>query len=349
MRPQGGAAPMTSVSNRQLLRETLLHPRRRVLPAVYVRRRAVLLPDSTALLRLLHDGAGRSHHFDCGGRYLCRFPGHLLQGNHQLSRAAQLRNRSGSSGCRAPDAAKRIVLDVDGCVLLYHFAAHPIRSRSRLAGPYQVIATYSPRTTGTMDGCALTPDLLITGREGAEQELVAGEGFRSVLFLVPPADLERYVQVDGAGPHFLSSNVVLVQRLYEWSRSVRCVEVPQYFTNIPADPFSGRPLLFRPAPAAYTIYSIGPNGADDGGDLTSELPRGAGGGWGQRVSPRRRPVSSASRQLLISETHDWRGPGVPEPAKTQGSAQARCERRQSRLPDRCRPGFAKSVRTKPRL
>ena len=147
-----------------------------------------------------------------------------------------------------------------------------------------------------------------------------------MLFLVPPADLERYVQVDGAGPHFLSSNVVLVQRLYEWSRSVRCVEVPQYFTNIPADPFSGRPLLFRPAPAAYTIYSIGPNGADDGGDLTSELPRGAGGGWGQRVSPRRRPVSSASRQLLISETHDWRGPGVPEPAKTQGSAQARCEK-----------------------
>ena len=115
---------------------------------------------------------------------------------------------------------KRIVLDVDGCVLAYHFAAHPIRSRSRLAGPYQVIASYSPRTTGTMDGRALTPDLLVTGREGAEQELVAGGGFRSVLFLVPPADLERYVHVDGAGPHFLSSNVVLVQRLYEWSRSV---------------------------------------------------------------------------------------------------------------------------------
>ena len=116
--------------------------------------------------------------------------------------------------------AKRIVLDVDGCVLVYHFAAHPIRSRSQLAGPYQVIATYSPRTTGTMDGRALTPDLLVTAREGAEPELVAGGGYRSVLFFVPPAELERHVQVDGAGPHFLAGDVVSVQRLYEWGRSV---------------------------------------------------------------------------------------------------------------------------------
>ena len=52
--------------------------------------------------------------------------------------------------------------------------------------------------------------------------------------------------------------------------------VPAYFSDVPADPHSGRPLLFRPAAGAYTIYSVGPDQKDDGGDLTSETPEHPG-------------------------------------------------------------------------
>ena len=59
--------------------------------------------------------------------------------------------------------------------------------------------------------------------------------------------------------------------------------VPHYLSDVPVDPFSGRPLLFRAGADAYTIYSVGPNRKDDGGDLTSELRGVVARGWGRRV------------------------------------------------------------------
>ena len=59
--------------------------------------------------------------------------------------------------------------------------------------------------------------------------------------------------------------------------------VPAYLSDVPVDPHSGRPLLFRPAAGAYTIYSVGPDQKDDGGDLTSELQNTLARGWGRRL------------------------------------------------------------------
>ena len=59
--------------------------------------------------------------------------------------------------------------------------------------------------------------------------------------------------------------------------------VPAYLSDVPVDPHSGRPLLFRPAAGAYTIYSVGPDRKDDGGDLTSELQNTLARGWGRRL------------------------------------------------------------------
>lgn len=59
--------------------------------------------------------------------------------------------------------------------------------------------------------------------------------------------------------------------------------VPQYLREIPVDPYSGRPLLFRPEQDAYTVYSVGPNQQDDQGDLSSALERAQQQGWGRRL------------------------------------------------------------------
>ena len=48
---------------------------------------------------------------------------------------------------------------------------------------------------------------------------------------------------------------------------------PKYLSEVPQDPASGKPLLFKVAPDAFTVYSVGSNGVDDGGDLTSGLDR----------------------------------------------------------------------------
>jgi hypothetical protein len=41
--------------------------------------------------------------------------------------------------------------------------------------------------------------------------------------------------------------------------------VPLYLQRVPLDPFSGRPLLYRPQGSDWLLYSVGEDGADDGG------------------------------------------------------------------------------------
>jgi hypothetical protein len=41
--------------------------------------------------------------------------------------------------------------------------------------------------------------------------------------------------------------------------------VPKYLQQVPTDPFSNRPLLYRPQGTNWLSYSIGPDRVDDGG------------------------------------------------------------------------------------
>ncbi len=40
---------------------------------------------------------------------------------------------------------------------------------------------------------------------------------------------------------------------------------PEILPQVPADPFSGKPLIYRPSGTGFTVYSLGPNQKDDGG------------------------------------------------------------------------------------
>jgi hypothetical protein len=48
--------------------------------------------------------------------------------------------------------------------------------------------------------------------------------------------------------------------------------VPQYLESIPEDPLTGQPLRYRATADAYTVYSVGPDGDDDGGALLRPTP-----------------------------------------------------------------------------
>jgi hypothetical protein len=41
--------------------------------------------------------------------------------------------------------------------------------------------------------------------------------------------------------------------------------VPNYLAKLPGDPFAGQALIYRPQGATWLLYSIGPDGVDDGG------------------------------------------------------------------------------------
>lgn len=75
------------------------------------------------------------------------------------------------------------------------------------------------------------------------------ERHRAVLFRLLAADLaiEEYLDDHGRLP----------KRLQEL--------VPRYLSRLPADPFDNGPLVFRRRDSGYDLYSIGPDGRDDGG------------------------------------------------------------------------------------
>lgn len=47
---------------------------------------------------------------------------------------------------------------------------------------------------------------------------------------------------------------------------------PKYVAEVPLDPFSGKPLLYRPQPNGYVLYSVGLKGKDDGGLSYDDRP-----------------------------------------------------------------------------
>jgi hypothetical protein len=50
--------------------------------------------------------------------------------------------------------------------------------------------------------------------------------------------------------------------------------IPKYLSQVPEDPFTGQPLVYRPQNTNWMVYSVGPDRIDDGGTPTTRAPLG---------------------------------------------------------------------------
>jgi hypothetical protein len=50
----------------------------------------------------------------------------------------------------------------------------------------------------------------------------------------------------------------------EYPRNLESL-APQYLTEVPLDPFCGKPIVYRPAAQDFVLYSVGGDGIDNGG------------------------------------------------------------------------------------
>jgi hypothetical protein len=57
----------------------------------------------------------------------------------------------------------------------------------------------------------------------------------------------------------------LFQEEHRWVPQDLNELAPQFLPTVPLDPYSGKPLMFLPDLSSYKLYSVGPNGIDDGG------------------------------------------------------------------------------------
>ncbi len=77
--------------------------------------------------------------------------------------------------------------------------------------------------------------------------------------------------------------------------------VPDYLDEIPRDPFDGQPIRMTHKDDAWTIYSIGPDGKDDGGKPFDDKTRTGDETLVLKMPARRRP-----RERINDPTCDFR-------------------------------------------
>jgi hypothetical protein len=51
--------------------------------------------------------------------------------------------------------------------------------------------------------------------------------------------------------------------------------VTHYLSGVPQDPFTGQALIYRPQSTNWLLYSVGPDGVDDGGKPVGRSVSGA--------------------------------------------------------------------------
>jgi hypothetical protein len=112
--------------------------------------------------------------------------------------------------------------------------------------------------------------------------------FRRVVFLGPtPAYVRDVLRADRQIVDRCSRVALAIERyrrVHGGATPATLGELaPAFLDRLPVDPLSGKVLLYRSAPDAYIVYSVGADGVDNGGDLTSELQRVIERGWGRRA------------------------------------------------------------------
>jgi hypothetical protein len=83
----------------------------------------------------------------------------------------------------------------------------------------------------------------------------------------------------------------------KWPESLEALS-PAYLPALPADPYDGRPLRYRRLPDGVIVYSVGPDGTDNGGHVNRKDPLAEGNDLGFRlwdVKSRRQPPPDPAR------------------------------------------------------
>lgn len=149
-----------------------------------------------------------------------------------------------------PLITRELVRSLRAWAELLEIARKPWPERAKLAAPEKYRYAGEQFNRGGINGVlaavsifrqTLVPDLLVYDR--GSQVAVA---------------IERYRRAhDGAVPATLNELI------------------PRFLQTIPEDPVLGEPLRFRALPDGYVVYSVGPDGKDDGGTQLRQTPMGA--------------------------------------------------------------------------
>jgi AraC-like DNA-binding protein len=125
-----------------------------------------------------------------------------------------------------PFRARRVVIRLDDCAVVFHSANVRVRTRTSVREDLLGYVAFGPRAQGTVDGLGVHPGLMLAAAPGSEAGFVAEPGWESVDFLVRAQDIREHLIARGrAGGFRLPSGVGALQvdaervrALYDWGK-----------------------------------------------------------------------------------------------------------------------------------
>jgi AraC-like DNA-binding protein len=131
----------------------------------------------------------------------------------------------------APFRAKRVVVRLDGGVVVHQSTNHRVRARTKTQLGLVAFVTFGPEAKGTANGIPIRPDLTLAVEAGTEVVFVPESGYESLALLLPAADLREHLrarQGEGElrlprGVEVLQTDLATARRLFDWGK--RLVEL----------------------------------------------------------------------------------------------------------------------------
>lgn len=108
----------------------------------------------------------------------------------------------------SPFRARRVIVRLEDCLLVYYLTSVPVRTRPTLQDDVVAFVTFGPGAVGTADGMPIGGEVMLVVPSGHSLAVVAQPGYESASFLVRPEALAEHLGAGGLG-----EELALVERV----------------------------------------------------------------------------------------------------------------------------------------
>ena len=96
-----------------------------------------------------------------------------------------------------PFSGKRVVVNLDKSMFVYHSVSHRIRTRTRLHPALMALMIVGPKSQASIDGRDVDSTVLVAGEPGAEVEIVVDDDYESVTLMISPDEFNQHLRQRG--------------------------------------------------------------------------------------------------------------------------------------------------------
>jgi AraC family transcriptional regulator, ethanolamine operon transcriptional activator len=138
-----------------------------------------------------------------------------------------------------PMRVRRVVVRLESAAVVFHSANLRIRTRTSVREGLIGYLTFGPQASGTVNGLAVRPGLMLAAAPDTENRLVTSSGWESITFLVRPDDIRTHLAARQRGSEFhmprgvepLQADAERVHALFEWGKRLvdTAVQQPSLF------------------------------------------------------------------------------------------------------------------------